>query len=330
MTEPLDIHSILYAAWGLKDARVIETQRLSDTDVRYRIQAPYGAFYLKTQSGTRYQDLELLTALYSHLFTRIRKEALPVKTADGGFFYRQGSRLLFLTRLLEFRSFSFGIEDFTALGRSLGEFHRALEDFPLAPQVRKNAFAFRQRQAETRDQVLSAVRDGCLEKLAPATHWCRENLDFLTTLAEGFHPGLDTMGADRVQCIHGDIHPGNVLFLPGGQPPLIIDFEDTCHSYLPLLVDLSVMVLRFCLVHSPSKATLRGLIRSLESAYAPDATVRLADHWQDIIWIIRQWCSHCILLQLGFALDQSGCDPEELLKFQTCYRLAGAYETLTH
>jgi hypothetical protein len=109
---------------------------------------------------------------------------------------------------------------------------------------------------------------------------------------------------------------------------LVIDFEDTCHSYLPAMVDLAVTVLRFCLVHAPEKKELGTWIRAMGKAYSPETPLVLEEEWPQVIRIIQHWCSHCILLQLGLDLNRAGCDPGELKKFDTYYSIAETYQDL--
>jgi hypothetical protein len=195
LSESLDICEILHSVWGITDAGIIETQRVSDTDVRYRIQTPRGGYYLKLQPAGRYRDPELLNALYGHLRDAYRKQALPARTEQGGFFHRQGSQLAFLTPLLDFRPFSRGISDLTDLAASLGAFHRALKGFPLKHRVQENSLAFKARQAETRKQVLAAVGQGDFSQMPVAGSWCRENKDRLALIARAFNPGLFFRGS---------------------------------------------------------------------------------------------------------------------------------------
>lgn len=75
---------------------------------------------------------------------------------------------------------------------------------------------------------------------------------------------IDHRGA---QIIHGDLNPGNLLMLDQSARTCFFDFEDTLHSYLPVIYDLAFVLERIVLLQSPDIASTLQLSRVFMDAY---------------------------------------------------------------
>ena len=72
----------------------------------------------------------------------------------------------------------------------------------------------------------------------------------------------------NMQVTHGDLSPGNVLFLENDKA-IFCDFEDTCFAYRSVCFDIAMVLARFCLtdVNSCDDSTAKERLDSFSSAY---------------------------------------------------------------
>lgn len=98
-------------------------------------------------------------------------------------------------------------------------------------------------------------------------------------MAKEFNPNFhEHHGA---QCVHGEIHPGNVIF--HDQKAILIDFEESLHVFAPTSWDLSYLIQRFCLQDEPDHNTLNTRLKCITESYGeklPD----LRSMMQQIAW----------------------------------------------
>lgn len=139
--------------------------------------------------------------------------------------------------------------DMRNLGSSIATMHSALRQYPAAADIKQ--------ASASRTAMLHARRDAIcsgLQSPGPMPQQLRELLKNETAL---FSLLDDAPGN---QALHGDLVFGNILFPLDGGMPVILDFEDTLISYLPLALDLALALERFVLFPEPddNKALLLG------------------------------------------------------------------------
>lgn len=127
--------------------------------------------------------------------------------------------------------------DLQALGRATANLHNTLVHLPFQQEI--------QERCEKREQELKQlwfeIRGGRGKKLVIP----KEALAILKKTGPNF-PGTEK------QVIHGDLNPGNILFIQGSDKLIFIDFEDCLHSWLPPIVDLAMLLERCVLVAQPA------------------------------------------------------------------------------
>ena len=162
------------------------------------------------------------------------------------------------------RHFNGSLADLAALAATLGSLHRALEEFPQSGQVRQAAAARHEKLAEAQSMIARAATTGEFEIFGSEAPWAECQVEWLTEMADGFTPFLDRV--EGAQCLHGEVHSGNVIFADDG-PAILLDFEESVHSFAPPDWDLAFMVHRFCLEDWPDRALLRERLATIEQAY---------------------------------------------------------------
>lgn len=162
----------------------------------------------------------------------------------------QGHRLkVYISRFLNARACTFSLDDFGAFLDVIEPVHKALETFPGKDRIQRNSQAYTQSLNEIKNRLVQASNQRLDPYFGIFSEWVSTNAVFLTQAMPAL---VLTMHRDaRAQCLHGDLHPGNVLFPEKGLP-FIIDF-DACETlFAPLSYDLAYMLFRFCILE-PSR-----------------------------------------------------------------------------
>jgi Ser/Thr protein kinase RdoA (MazF antagonist) len=173
------------------------------------------------------------------------------------------------------------VEDAIAVGAALARLHVALRHDPEAGMIEVRNVEVRKRLTQVAGLLASA------HNAIPAPY---------QAMVRAAAARLDATYAfaGPSQRLHGDITPGNVLYLADGSAR-ICDFENSAFSYWPVAFDVASAVLRFCMepidpmLTSPNANAIE-LREALISAYAkesgqlPDASIldrairNLVDH----------------------------------------------------
>jgi Ser/Thr protein kinase RdoA (MazF antagonist) len=148
------------------------------------------------------------------------------------------------------------------LARTLADCHAALREFPEADRVRERAERRFAGLEETRARMKEELARGRFGFFCQDESWAREHADWLAGLVEGFQARSDLLPGS--QCLHGEVHQGNVLFAPG---PVLVDWERAVHTYAPVQWDLAYFVQRFCLYDGPPREAARARLGAVREAY---------------------------------------------------------------
>jgi Ser/Thr protein kinase RdoA (MazF antagonist) len=114
--------------------------------------------------------------------------------------------------------------------------------------------------------------------LGDAASWARANKRWVQALVEGFDPRMPDQ--PRAQCVHGEVHGGNVLF--ADNRAVLLDFEEATHVFAPPAWDLAYAVQRFCLAGAPTPEVAAARAASLARGYGQ--LPPLADAMKQVAW----------------------------------------------
>ena len=165
--------------------------------------------------------------------------------------------------LIQGRHFNGSRTDLTALAATLGSLHRAMADFPKRSEVRRGAVARYEKFAAARELIANAVATRDFKIFGNEASWAGCHVEWLARMAEEFTPFLDRV--EGAQCLHGEVHRANVIFDDGRA--VLVDFEESVHTFAPPEWDLAFVVQRFCLEDLPGHAPARRRVASMEEAY---------------------------------------------------------------
>jgi Ser/Thr protein kinase RdoA (MazF antagonist) len=163
------------------------------------------------------------------------------------------------------RHFDGSPHDLQDLGTSLAACHRALVDSRRAPAVRAAASARYERLGKVRDLLADALRREAFELFAEQASWAGRHRDWLGAMVDHFEPRLDERPA--AQCLHGEVHPGNVVFRSEDGAAVLVDFEESVHVFAPPAWDVAFLVQRFCLSDEPTLALAEQRLAIVWHAY---------------------------------------------------------------
>lgn len=179
------------------------------------------------------------------------------------------------------RHFDGSLSDLESLARTLAQCHRALREFPVSNQVRDLAADRCQRLQQIKESIRNALMSGDWQFFREYSRWALMHQDWLHEMVEHIEPDLHTQAG--AQCIHGEVHPGNVIFRSCDGSPVLVDFEESVHLFAPPEWDLAFLVQRFCLRDSPSLDVLDQRLQRVALGYGGPLP-ELASVMRQIAW----------------------------------------------
>ena len=254
---------------------------------RYRLTAGGTEWFLRV-SG-RWGNPELEKSLICHA----QSNGVPVNpllTAGAKLHWGDELFRVDVRPFIHGRHFNGTDNDLSSLASSLARCHGALSNFPGYDQVLAKANERSNRLTSISDAIAMALDQGNFEIFAENAEWARHHAQWLSVMVDKFDPHLhEHPGA---QCLHGEIHPGNVLFQEHSREAVLVDFEESTHFFAPPSWDLAYLVQRFCLRDNPSSATTERRLSQVEAGYGIPLP--------ELASVMRQaaWFSMAVILDL--------------------------------
>lgn len=237
--------------------------RLTDGPVgRYLLTTPNGSWFVRVSS--RWGNPELERSITQYLASE-GVSVNPLFVAGVTLTWEGQNFRVDVRPVIEGRHFDNSVDDLSNVASTLSACHQALVNFPQKHKVQDVASNRYQRLAEVRDLIADALRRGAFELFAERTSWASSHRSWLTEMVEQYTPRLDEYPG--AQCIHGEVHPGNVLFRENDSAAVLVDFEESVHVFAPPVWDLAFLVQRFCLRDDPSPSVVLQRLAVVAEAY---------------------------------------------------------------
>jgi len=243
---------------------------------RYRLTTPDGSWFVRVSMwlGDAALEKSLVDHLASHKVSVNPLLVAGITLTWAGQRYRVDVR-----PLITGRHFNGSPEDIRSLVSVTSASHKALLSFPKSDVIRRAAVARYNRFSEVQDILAVVVDRDDFTLFAEHGDWAVQHRNWLAEMAEQFTPHFDRYPG--AQCLHGQIHPGNVLFTEDGDA-ILVDFEESVYTFAPPAFDLGYLVQRFCLRDNPTPQVASQRLDHIRKYYGPMPT--LADMMRQLAW----------------------------------------------
>jgi hypothetical protein len=195
--------------------------------------------------------------------------------------------------LVEGRHFNGSSSDLRHLASTVATCHRALLTFPQSDVIRASAVSRYNHFAEVHDLIALTVKRSDFSIFAEHQEWAVEHRQWLVQMVEQYTPHFDRYPG--AQCLHGQIHPGNVLFRSSDQAAVLVDFEEAIYTFAPPAFDLAYLVQRFCLRDNPTPDIRQQRLDTMSAHYGP--LPPLADMMRQLAWYSMAAIVECRVYQ---------------------------------
>jgi len=279
----------------------------------YRLSAAGGDYLARISSRLGNPGLEM--SYLDHLHSRGVPASRIIATgclSDSGRRFR-----IDLRRFIPGRHFDGSDRDIRALAGVLASAHRALRGFPGAERVRRVAARRMGRLAGTLARMGDSLGGDRFSLFAEHAGWARRRKGWLRKMMRAFSPAFHRRPG--AQCLHAELHPGNVLFEARTGRPYLLDPEEGVRFFAPPHWDLAYLIQRFCLRDQPGQSALSRRLAAVRTGYGPlpDA---LPLAMRDAAW-------YCVAVIVDQRLRDGISTPaSELEKFRRMERQAAALE----
>lgn len=165
----------------------------------------------------------------------------------------------------EGRHFNGSMEDLSAVSRSLGLLHRRFKNYRNRNEIRSEAGKRYQQVGSAVEWIEGALKTHSFDVFENAGPWMEKNAPWLAEMVKRFQPLFHLL--PNAQCLHGEVHPGNVIFSKNEDEVVFVDFEESVHTYTSPSWDLAFLVQRYCLWDDPAPETLRERLETVRAGY---------------------------------------------------------------
>lgn len=206
---------------------------------------------------------------------------------------------------IESRFFNNSKEDIYKLGKGLGEIHKLLKKFEPKECLKKNSIK-RYESLKSIKELIKQENDS----FSDYSGWIKKNSSLLNEFEKKFDPFFHLYR--EASLIHGEVHPGNVIFSKKNDKIFFIDFEESVHTFAPITWDIGFVVQRFFLNDLPKKEIIKKRIDIFESGYGKKLPP-FFDMMEQIVFF-------SLSVVFNLALNGVFTPVSELIKFSKIYK----------
>lgn len=156
------------------------------------------------------------------------------------------------------------VSDLSQIGTSLAIMHAALAQYPDSTEVQRTS-AIRTAMLTNRRNIVCSGLHSAGPKPARLREIFEREMALFSLLED----------APEHQPLHGDLVYGNILFPMKDGAPVLLDFEDTLISWLPIDIDIALALERFILLPEQDDDMAlvlgRGMLRAYGEARGKDS-----------------------------------------------------------
>ena len=193
--------------------------------------------------------------------------------------YNDSKYLLEISPFIDGRHYNYKINDLFLIAKNLKLLHQSIQSYQNVDFITKNAKLISEKLISIRDCLKNCLRKNNLSIFFEKVDWAKKNIKWLDEMACCFNPNYYT--DPRAQCLHGEVHPANVI-ISNDNKPFFIDFEESMHVYATVEWDLAYFVQRFCLRDNPNSFLLEQRLEVVKNGYGNFS--QLSEMMRQISW----------------------------------------------
>tara|TARA_X000001036_G_scaffold439842_1_gene492620 strand:- start:3203 stop:4222 length:1020 start_codon:yes stop_codon:yes gene_type:complete len=148
-----------------------------------------------------------------------------------------------------------------SLLKEINAFHKSINNFSYKEKIKDNQLKITMGKRDLIDTILNCIDTNEYDIFNEHSSWVFSHQDWIGELLNNHNPNLLEM--PDAQCIHGQIHPGNVIFAEN--KVVIFDLETSITTYAPWAWDYAWVLQRFCLDYGLENAKLVDKLEIIES-----------------------------------------------------------------
>lgn len=269
---------------------------------------PAGHFYLKsskdewflrvTRRQRKNKDMEDIMAFY--LSNNGIKVNLPT-LANLSIVWKGYTYLLYIFPLIKGRHYNDSDSDLKAISSVVANMHNLLKSFKFSKLVYANALKTANRLLRTKRAILRSLKKNDFSIYGEHKQWAKRNSDWLKTMSDNFNPFLCKL--PESQCLHGELHLGNVIFSSENGEVILTDFEEVWDAWFPPSFDLAYLVHRFCMDGTQSRDSFNKKLNIVKKGYGSLPS--------DLKEMMSQICWYNIALLVDRSMRRESIAPEE-------------------
>jgi len=208
------------------------------------------------------------------IFLKLQKDLISYAKSNGasvsdiinfGYFIHNDTKYtIIISKFIDGRHYNNSTDDLFIIAKSLKKIHKSLKFYKNKKSILKNAINLSKRLQKVIEKLKLDLHKKNFSIFCENQNWVQKNYDWLDEMANCFSPNF--YDNQKAQCLHGEIHPANVI-IDKENNPVFIDFEESVHVYAPVEWDLSYLVQRFCLRDNPNPLLLRNRLNAVKRGY---------------------------------------------------------------
>lgn len=248
---------------------------------RYRLQTEKADWFVRISGRHGLPDTEKSVTEYLNMMG----SRVPRPIAVGvPFQWRRQHFRLDIRPHIKARHFNDSAEDVLSLAETLANCHAILRDCPVKEEIQEQAARRYGRIDAARKKLIQACQEKEFSFLGEsANRWAREHRNWIAgwvnDLSVDFHLRQDA------QPLHGEIHPGNVLYtLPQGNA-VLIDFEECPFTFAPPEWDAAYLIQRFLPTPDRENLIIAGKVCQQLATTLPRAASMMGDAARTLVCI---------------------------------------------
>ena len=245
---------------------------------RYKIQTATGSWFVKIspRKGSPLLEKQIIDYLYDK-----GVPTNPILLSGHKFTYNHRIYYLTIQNLLQGRHFNGSEADLFNLGQTLSKCHQALSYFPMKTQIMNLSRNHMESISALKTIVERAIHSKQFEMFKEYGSWVEQNTSWVATAVENWP--IPFPNRTDNQCLHGEIHQGNVIYNLTDGKAILVDFEESRHIFSNVNWDVAFAIQRFCMRDDPQKDILLDRIATFTKGYGRKVP-NLSQTMRDISW----------------------------------------------